>query len=153
FSYIPAGSFSMGSNEKGDGPIHDVILTKAFCLGRSEVTEAQWSAASKQSAPGKGHGGGYPVANISWFDAEGFVDRLNKKEPAGRFRLPTEAEWEYAARGGGEKDYTFGGDREKLADYGNCFGQRGRDRFDSSAPVGSFKATRWGLYDLYGNVS
>jgi formylglycine-generating enzyme required for sulfatase activity len=153
FSYIPAESFSMGSNDKGDGPIHSVTLTKAFCLGRSEVTEAQWSAASKQPAPGKSRGGDYPVANVSWFDAKEFVAKLNDKEPTGRFRLPTEAEWEYAARGGGERDYTFGGDPEKLSDYGNCHGQRGRDRFDNSAPVGSFKATHWSLYDMYGNVS
>ena len=156
FSYIPAGSFSMGANDKGDGPVHKVTLTKPFCLGRSEVTEAQWSVANKQSVPGKGRGGDHPVANVSWFDAKEFVaklNRLNENEPAGRVRLPTEAEWEYVATGGGEEDYTFGGDRQKLSDYGNCYGQKGNDHFDKSSPGGFFRATRWGLYDMYGNVS
>ena len=156
---IPGGAFSMGNlsdtGEDDERPVHTVTLP-AFRLGKYEVTFAQWDACVADGGCGgytpydKGWGrGDRPVINVSWDDAQLFVDWLNDKTDGG-FRLPTEAEWEYAARAGSTTQYgwgdSIGNNRANCQDCGS--------QWDSglTAPVGSFQANAWGLHDLHGNV-
>jgi formylglycine-generating enzyme required for sulfatase activity len=147
FVKIPGGSFLMGSTTKGslEGPAHQATLSP-FCLGAHEVTQAQWRAVI-QGDPSTEKGDDLPVETISWNDVQGFLKKLNEMDPSGHYRLPTEAQWEYAASGGGRGAYGYGEDDTKLPEYANC-SKRGQP-----TPVGSFRATRWGLYDMHGNVA
>ena len=102
------------------------------------------------SPPAKGDD--LPITSVSWEEAHRFIDRLNQRVKRRIYRLPTEAEWEYAARAGSATRFSFGDDPAELFHYGNCkSGQQG-DGYDGLAPVGSFKPNRWGLYDMYGNA-
>lgn len=137
---IPPGTYLMGSEEEGDEkPVHEVKITEAFCLGAYEVTREQWEEVMDVSRTREdAQVGRLPVAGISYSEGEEFLRRLNKREGKQVFRLPTEAEWEYAARGGGQGDPS-----------GNCLHG---DAYDGPAPVGAFLTNDWGLYDMYGNV-
>ncbi|HEX3530338.1 MAG TPA: CHAT domain-containing protein [Thermoanaerobaculia bacterium] len=138
FAYIRPGTFRMGSERNGNGPPHDVTLTQPFCLGVEEVRQRHWQAV-EGSNPSATKGDELPVENVSWSDARSFVEELSRREPLAKFFLPTEAQWEYAASGGGE------GPSGDDGQYGNCAS-------DQVMPVGSFHATRWGLHDMGGNV-
>jgi formylglycine-generating enzyme required for sulfatase activity len=147
FVKIPGGTFLMGSDTKGslEWPAHSATLSP-FCLGAYEVTQAQWRAVM-QDDPSTEKGDDLPVETVSWNDVQGFLKKLNEMDPSGHYRLPTEAQWEYAASGGGRGVYGFRGDDTELPEYANC-SKRGQP-----TPVGSFRATRWGLYDMHGNVA
>jgi len=148
FAKIPGGSFEMGS-DYGPGlekPPHSMTLSKSFCLGVFEVTQRQWDDVM-HSNPSAMKGDDLPVESISWDDIQVFLQKLNKLDPAGHYRLPTEAQWEFAASGGGRGIYGYGNDEKKLQEYGNC------DQGDGPLPIGSFRSTRWGLHDLHGNVA
>jgi formylglycine-generating enzyme required for sulfatase activity/class 3 adenylate cyclase len=148
---IPGGIFSMGSDDDpSEKPIHRVTL-KPFALSKFPVTVREWNAcvAAKRcdsAASGKDDA---PVANVSWADAQQFVQWLAEvtQKP---FRLPTEAEWEYAARGGAKSKFWWGDQFE--AGKANCKGCN--DPYDASQPlkVGSFSPNPFGLYDMGGNV-
>lgn len=152
FVEIRPGRFQMGQEkgDKEDEPVHQVQMTRPFCLGATEVTEGQWSAVMGLPPPPV-HERDYPVQGITHQEAQSFADHLNDLDETsdGRYRLPTEAEWEMAARAGTETIYFFGDDKKALSVHANC---RGRDGFDGPAPVGQFKPNAWGLYDMYGNV-
>jgi formylglycine-generating enzyme required for sulfatase activity len=146
--WCPAGSFLMGSPEgesdRGkDETQHQVTLKKGFWMGMSEVTQRQWEAVVG-SKPRKLKGANLPVENVSWDDCQAFVRKLNAKAGGGRFRLPTEAEWEYACRAGSTGPYA--GDLSGMGWY-----------YDNSEKmthaVGQKRANAWGLYDMHGNVS
>jgi formylglycine-generating enzyme required for sulfatase activity len=150
---IPPGTFLMGSND-GDPdemPAHEVKITKPFHLGVYEVTNAQWQAVMGR-VPSAWRGDDHPVEQVSWTDAIAFcrtLTALPAERAAGRvYRLPTEAEWEYACRAGTNSEFSFGGDRSLLPEYGwvstNSGGQ--------TRPVGLKKPNPWGLYDMHGNV-
>ncbi|MFP4259728.1 MAG: formylglycine-generating enzyme family protein [Opitutales bacterium] len=158
FTAIPAGSFRMGSpeDERGrqadEGPVREVHIRKAFYMGIYEVTQSQWEAVMGenpsvfQTFPDSGE---HPVDRVSWHDAQAFIDKLNALG-LGRFRLPTEAEWEYACRAGTETRYHWGTDASdwQVHDYAWAFPlAEGR-----SHPVGQNKPNAWGLYDMSGNV-
>ena len=157
---IPAGEFRMGSRagdaEDHEKPAHRVAVP-AFKLGKYEVTFAQWGACvadggcNGYSPDDKGWGrGNRPVFVVSWDDVQSFIDWLNGKT-GGNYRLPSEAEWEYAARAGSTTKYSWGDDiGNNLA---NCVRWDCGDRWDYTAPVGSFPANAWGLHDMHGNVS
>lgn len=147
FVKIPGGSFEMGSNpEPGlEGPTHPVTVSP-FCLGEYELTQAQWEAVAHEN-PSAVKGDDLPVESVSWADAQTFLKKLNEMDPAGHYRLPTEAQWEYAASGGGQGTYGYGDDEKKLREYGSC------GDGDSPSPVGSFRSTRWGLHDMHGNIA
>lgn len=154
FVAVPGGSFLMG--EKGNewaSPVHKVTV-KPFLIGRYEVTFAQYAlfcAATKRELPSdNGWGRGTrPAINVSWLDAVAFTKWLSDK--SGRtFRLPSEAEWEYAARGGMTTPYPWGGDLGK--NRANCNGCGSTWDNRNTAPVGSFAANDYGLYDVVGNV-
>jgi len=153
---IRPGTFVMGSapGEAGRGEdeiLHRVTISRAFWLGATEVTQAQWNRVMGTSPSRFGGCAACPVENVTWFDVERFLDRINALSGGG-FRLPTEAEWEFACRTGelarAERidDAHANFDGREAAD-----GDAGRFR-GSPAPVGSYPPNPWGLYDLHGNV-
>lgn len=170
FALIPAGTFRMGSppgeggRRENEGPVHDVILTKPFYLAYTPVTQAQYQAVmGTNPARFQGAAGGgweHPVECVSWDDAAAFCQKLGEK-PAEKaagytYRLPTEAEWEYACRAGSVGPFHFG---DSLDASQACFDGSypyGEGRFGPTAPrtarVLSFAANHFGLYDMHGNV-
>ena len=144
FIQIPAGEFMMGSNSGGsdEKPRHRVRITKRFEMGKYEVTQAQWKAAMGAN-PSNFKGDDRPVETVSWNDAQEFLKRLNATDDGYRYRLPTEAEWEYAARAGSTADTVA--DLDAVAWYSGNSGSE-------THPVGRKRANAWGLYDMLGNV-
>ena len=131
FVLIPAGTFQMGSNDSDayddEKPVHTVRITQPFYLGKYEVTQGQWQAVMGNN-PSKFTGdANWPVENVSWDDVQEFIRRLNAREGGATYRLPTEAEWEYAARAGTTTRWSFGDDASQLGRYawydGNAGGQ------------------------------
>ena len=152
----PPGEFDMGSADKpAEGPVHHVAIAKAFAIGRREVTFAEWdqcvaAAGCKYNPSDQGWGrGDRPVINVSWDDAQEFIAWLSKKTGFS-YRLPSEAEWEYAARAGTSTPYWWGKDvgvgRAKCEDCGG-------DATRQTVPVGSFRPNAFGLYDTAGNAA
>jgi formylglycine-generating enzyme required for sulfatase activity len=132
---------------KHEMPQHKVTISKPFYLGKYPVTQAQWVAVMG-SNPSKFKGQNNPVEQVSWHDAQEFIRRLNAKEGHSRYRLPTEAEWEYAARAGTSSAYFFGDDKKALSEYAWY-----KDNSEeTSHPVGQKLPNPWGLYDVHGNV-
>ena len=134
---IPAGKFMMGY----PGKDNEVTLTKPFYMGKYEVTQEQWQAVMG-SNPSRVKGAILPVTDVSWNECQDFIKKLNVRMN-GFYRLPTEAEWEYACRAGTTTVYSFGDSLTKVD--GNIDG-------DSSKAVGSYKPNAFGLYDMHGNV-
>ncbi len=164
--YIPKGCFQMGSpeNEKGrgddEGPVHEVCID-GFWMGKYEVTQGQWQKIMGKNPARFKKGDDYPVEQVSWEDAQKFIVKLNKQSRK-KYRLPTEAEWEYAARAGTITVRYWGDDIScDKAMYANYKGwddscsdyvrKRGLTA-DSTAPVGSYSANQFGLHDMMGNV-
>jgi formylglycine-generating enzyme required for sulfatase activity len=158
FVELPAGRFVMGSPDdeagraRDEGPPREVTVSRAYWLGKYEVTQAQWRAvmgenpATFQDYPTSTV---HPVEGISWFDAQECVARLNTRG-VGRFRLPTEAEWEYAARAGTATRFPWGDDPDyrELPQHAWFYSQaEGR-----SHPVGGKHPNPWGLHDIFGGV-
>ena len=143
---IPAGKFMMGSpaSEVSRYPNetqHEVTLTKPFYMGKYEITQEQWEAVMGNS-PSEFKGPKLPVTNVSWYDCQEFIKKLNAKTNGG-YRLPTEAEWEYACRAGTTTAHSFGNSLTKSD--ANVGGVR-------LTAVGSYKPNAFGLYDMHGNV-
>jgi formylglycine-generating enzyme required for sulfatase activity len=166
---IPGGSFMMGSPETEKGsddderPQHQVTI-KAFCLGKYQVTQAQWKAVAAfpqvnkelKLDPSYFKGDNLPVECVSWYDAVEFCDRLSNHTKR-QYRLPSEAEWEYACRAGTKTPFHFGETiTTDLANYdGNyTYGQEPKGVYrEETTEVGSFGvANNFGLYDMHGNV-
>jgi formylglycine-generating enzyme required for sulfatase activity len=153
---VPSGEFDMGSADSPfETPQHHVSIAKPFAIGRREVTFAEWDlcvAGGGCKFTPRDHNWGRanrPVIEVSWDDAVEFVGWLSKK--TGRpYRLPTEAEWEYAARAGGTSAYWWG--KDVGADHARCDGCGG-DPARQSAPAGSFRPNAFGLYDTAGNAA
>jgi formylglycine-generating enzyme required for sulfatase activity len=150
---IPAGSFRMGNIQGGgdsdEQPVHSVYVNQ-FAIGKFEVTFAEYDkfaeATGRSKPDDQGWGrGNYPVINVSWHDATAYAKWLSD-QTGYTYRLPTEAEWEYAARAGTETKYWWGNvfDLSK-ANYG-------RTNIGKTSPVGNYKANKFGLYDTSGNV-
>ena len=156
FVYIPGGEFWMGCGERetacGDDekPRHQ-LRVNGFWMGKYEVTQAQWQAVMWRN-PSHFNGADRPVDSVSWNDAQEFLNELNaawanSRSPA-QFRLPSEAEWEYAARAGTQTAYSFGDDPAQLGDYAWFNGNSG----NQTHSVGQLKPNAFGLYDMHGNV-
>ena len=143
---VPAGKFMMGSPKKevDDETQHEVTLTKSFYMGKYEVTQEQWEAVMGKN-PSDTKGAKLPVTDVSWNDCKKFVKKLNGITK-GKYRLPTEAEWEYACRAGTTTAYSVGGKiTPKDANYDDS-------GIDKPIEVGSYKPNNFGLYDMHGNV-
>jgi formylglycine-generating enzyme len=187
FVLLKAGKFTMGSpaNEKGhqeNETAHEVTLTKDYLLGIHDVTRGQFrkfieatnykiQPAIVALPPGKftwlncgfTQEDTHPVVIVSWNDAVAYAKWLSKQDGQ-KYRLPTEAEWEYACRAGSKTRYNFGDAEEDFAKHGNVrdasfrkemglrYGIAASDGYAYTSPVGSFKPNSWGLYDMHGNV-
>jgi formylglycine-generating enzyme required for sulfatase activity len=162
FVYIPPGTFTMGSphDEPGrdkDERQHQVTLTSGFYMQTTEVTQGQWKTIMGYNPSNfKDCGDDCPVEQVSWNEAQEFVQKLNKFEGVDHYRLPTEAEWEYASRAKKASPFFFG--RCLTSDQANFNGNyplkgcpKGIYR-KKPVRVGSFPPNDWGLYDMYGNV-
>ena len=147
---IPAGKFVMGSPESEKGRSkgetqHEVTFTKAFYMGKYEVTQEQWESVMGNNPSIKIKGARLPVTNVSWNDCQDFIKKLNAKTNGG-YRLPTEAEWEYACRAGTTTKYSVGDKiTPKDANYRDS-------KIGEPVAVGSYKPNAFGLYDMHGNV-
>ncbi len=148
FVQIPAGRFTMGDQTReADAPLHEVIFPKPFLMACLEVTQAQWTAVMG-SNPSFYKDPIRPVENVSWNDVQTFISKLNNHDPEVTYRLPTEAEWEYAARAGSSTRFCFGDDVAQLDQYAWTRRNSGKKHH----PVGTLKPNKWGLYDMHGNV-
>lgn len=164
---IPAGSFKMGSPE-GEGfdserPQHNVTV-KQFFLGRYQVTQEQWARVATlpkeiddiQPDPSRFKGKRLPIERVSWYDVKEFCARLSQKTKR-EYRLPSEAEWEYACRAGTTTPFHFGSTiTTELANYNSNYvygddGKKGKYRAKTTE-VGNFPPNPFGLYDMHGNV-
>lgn len=154
FKWVPGGTYEMGCGpwagssglfgdcNSDETPVHMVRLN-GFWLGKYEVTQGQWEKVMGNNFSDGQRGNDFPAQNVSWDDAKGYISRLNAQGWT-QFRLPTEAEWEYAARSGGRSEkYAGGDDIDRVAWYGS---PRGSNRVGTKAPNGL------GLYDMSGNV-
>jgi len=185
---IPAGKFNMGfsATETKVSPSlfekqHEITITKPFFMGRYEVTQAQWEAIMGKDALSVFKGPRLPVYSVSWDDCQEFIQELNRKTKGG-YRLPTEAEWEYACRAGTTTLYSFGDKitkkdanfqniwndlktanleaEKRLTERNKALGVKVKDPLAGSViisekpfAVGSYKPNAFGLYDMHGNVA
>jgi formylglycine-generating enzyme required for sulfatase activity len=148
FVLVQPGKFMMGSEEyEWEKPVHKVTISKPFYLGIYPVTQKEWKAIMGNN-PSYFKGDNLPVESVSWNDVQEFIKKLNKKEGANKYRLPSEAEWEYAARAGTTTRYSFGDDESKLVDHAWYDANSG----DKTHDVGQKKPNPWGMYDMHGNV-
>ena len=163
FVWIEPGTFTMGTTEeqeqllrskglweawfKNEQPAHEVMISKGFYLGRYEITQVQWEAVM-ETHPWSGHKDlvqadpQHPAVFISWIEVQKFIHRLNTAAGDSLYRLPTEAEWEYACRAGTTTLWSFGDDESRLGDYA----------WTRNHAVGTKLPNPWGLYDMHGNV-
>ena len=150
FVQIQPGEFTVGCSSgdtectASESPIHRVRITQSFQIGKYEVTQQQWQAVMG-SNPSGFKGATLPVETVSWDDVQGFLQRLNARNDGYRYRLPTEAEWEYAARAGTTDKYAGASALGDVAWYGDNSGRK-------THPVGQKRPNAWGLYDMLGNV-
>ncbi|WP_298868967.1 formylglycine-generating enzyme family protein [uncultured Gimesia sp.] len=153
FQLIPAGTFLMGATfqtrKNNEKPVHQVILTKPFEMGVYEVTQQQYEAVMGTN-PSEFKGPDNPVEMVTWDNAVEFCIKLSNmpNEKGFIYRLPTEAEWEYACRAGTTTKYSYGDDDSQLDDYAWYF----KNSSFKTHPVGEKKSNPWGLYDMQGNV-
>ncbi|REJ45035.1 MAG: serine/threonine-protein kinase pkn1 [Microcystis flos-aquae TF09] len=144
---IAAGKFNMGSNEhENEKPIHEVIVP-AFQIGKYPVTQAQYQAVMGFNPSHFSENPQNPVEFVSSFDAQAFCEKLSKLTGK-NYRLPTEAEWEYACRAGTETRFSFGDDENQLGDYAWFDGNSN----NTTHPVGEKEHNNWEIYDMHGNV-
>jgi formylglycine-generating enzyme required for sulfatase activity len=150
FARIEAGTFTMGdmvgSGLSNERPVHEVTLTEPFLMQKTEVTQGQWKAVMDGENPSYFQDCDLcPVEQVSWNDVQDFLDKLNEIDSGKNYRLPTEAEWEYAARAGTTGDY---GGTEVLDEMGWYSANSGY----RTHPVAQKQPNHWGLYDMHGNV-
>ena len=159
---IPRGTFAMGSSDdeknscSDERPQHQVTVP-SFFMGKYPVTQAQWEAVASQTDmkvkidlnpdPSYFKGKNHPVERVSWDEAVEFCQRLSRLT-GGNYRLPSEAEWEYACRAGTTTRFYFGDEVNQLEDYA----WHGENSRGTTHPVGQKKPNAWGLYDMHGNV-
>ena len=151
--WIPPGKFMMGSRaneagrDSGEGPRHRVTISKGFWMGKYEVTQEQWQRVM-DSNPSNFRGAQNPVEKVSWNDCQAFIEKLTMMAANRGFRLPTEAEWEYACRAESVTRFNTGDDDSVL----DRAGWHGGNSGNTTHPVGQKAPNSWGLYDMHGNV-
>ncbi len=152
---IPPGQFIMGSadDRSEEKPAHTVTIARAFAIGVYEVTVGEWDACLREGecrhSPKAEQEDQQPISNVSWDDAQEFIRWLSHKTGS-EYRLASEAEWEYAARAGTRRRYWWGD--EASSNGANCKDCGSQWDNTQAAPVGSFQANPFGLYDVHGNV-
>jgi formylglycine-generating enzyme required for sulfatase activity len=144
--FVRGGTFSMGSNDRDEKPLHNVTISD-FYMGKTEVTQAQWEAVMGDNPSYFKNCPSCPVEQVSWDDIQTYLAKLNKLTDK-NYRLPTEAEWEYAARGGVSSTGTlYAG-----ANGANTVAWNNGNSSSSVHEVGTKKANELGIYDMSGNV-
>ena len=146
FVYVPAGCFQMGSNDGSmdEQPVHQVCLQSGLWMGQTEVTQAQYEQAMGYN-PSKHEGEDLPVERVTWIQANAMAERLSKQSGK-NYRLPSEAEWEYACTAAGQHSpYCGDGELEELAWYDE-------NSDEEAQPVAELEPNAWGLYDMSGNL-
>jgi len=174
FVWIEPGTFTMGTTEeqeqllrdKGmwigeafdrEQPAHEVTISRGFWLGKYELTQGQWQAVMG-TTPWSGQENyvwekpNVPAVYISWDDVQSFIEKLNEAAGEEIFRLPTEAEWEYACRAGTTTLWCFGDDEGQLGEYAWYYDNAGAGGRNYGQKVGTKLPNPWGLYDMHGNV-
>ena len=166
--WIAAGKFTMGSpasepfRDGDEGPPHEVTISRGFYLGKHVITQKQWESVMGTSPwvgqplvqPNPNH----PAVYISWDDVDSFLQRLNQKSGQEVYRLPTEAEWEYACRAGTATVWSCGDQRERLGEYAWYRQEDVSDGWmthvgpEHAQPVGTKQPNPWGLFGMHGNV-
>ncbi|MFA6107651.1 MAG: formylglycine-generating enzyme family protein [Candidatus Latescibacterota bacterium] len=163
FVWIEPGTFTMGSPEseygrfQDEGPQHEVRLTQGFWLAKYELTQAQWQAVMG-TQPWSGQDyvvaePSHPATHISWTDVQLLLQRLSQEAGEKIWRLPTEAEWEYACRAGTTTAWSHGSGASQLYDYGWYDGNTQKVSKAYPHKVGTREPNPWGLYDMHGNVA
>ena len=153
FVLIPPGEFDMGSSSEeqdrsdSESPVHKVTIKNPFYMGRSSVTQRQWKKIMGNN-PSHFKGEDQPVEMVSWNEVQEFVKKLNTAENTDKYRLPSEAEWEYACRAGTQTRYSFGDDESKLNEYAWYAKNSG----SKTHSISRKKPNPWGLYDMHGNI-
>jgi formylglycine-generating enzyme required for sulfatase activity len=161
FVPIQPGTFLMGSatgeaDEADQRPVHEVTITNPFYMGAYVVKQSEWKAVMN-TEPWKGKefaasGDNYPAVYINWLDAKTFISRLNLYDSENYYRLPTEAEWEYAARAGTTTKFSFGDDEKLFNAYGWYTKNSYEAGYRHAHEVGLKRPNDWGLYDMHGNI-
>ncbi|MBZ0291392.1 MAG: SUMF1/EgtB/PvdO family nonheme iron enzyme [Anaerolineae bacterium] len=158
FVSIPTGVFQMGSDDgnENEKPAHRVEISQPFDMGAYVVTQSEWRGVMG-TEPWSGqnnvrYGDLYPAVYVSWGDAQTFIAKLNAFDDKHYYRLPTEAEWEYAARAGTTTKFSFGDDEQKLNGYGWYIENAYNAGLESPQEVGKRQPNPWGLHDMHGNV-
>ncbi len=162
FVLIPPGTFMMGSPSDEPGRVdnetqHQVTLSRSYYLQTTEVTQGQWKAVmGNNPSYFKNCGEDCPVEQVSWFDTQDFIRKLNQKENTSKYRLPSEAEWEYAARAGKTSPFHTGNCiTTDQANYDGNYPLTGCSKGEyrqKKVRVKSFNPNAFGLYDMHGNV-
>ena len=153
FVRVPAGTFIMGGDpvaeqaDENEIPRHAVAFEAPFEIGKFTVTQEQWLALMANN-PSHFSGARRPVEMVSHTDALAFIERLNQKEGTRTYRLPSEAQWEYAARAGSQNTYCYGSSRLKLSDVA----WYRKTSHHTTQPVGRLAPNDWGIHDMHGNV-
>ena len=160
--WIPPGRFWMGApdDEPGrwsaEGPVHEVVIGQGYWLFDTPCTQALWEAVMGDN-PSHFKGQDRPVEQVEWHQARAFAEALQQRlaeqaagehDDGGRIVLPSEAQWEYACRAGGQSPWYFGDDEAGLGEHAWLLGNAGGE----THPVGQKRPNRWGLYDMLGNV-
>ena len=161
FVWIEPGLFQMGSpcpepgRDSDEGPVHEVEISKGFWLGTYEITQRQWAVVMGTTPWSRwivGEGSSHPAVGISWYNVQEFIDRLNAAAGEALYRLPTEAEWEYACRAGTQTRWSFGDNESQLRHYAWYRDNATDVREGYGHAVGTKSPNLWGLYDMHGNV-
>jgi len=171
FRYIPPGSFFMGSppgegGRDADETLHHVTLSRGFFMQTTEVSQRQWRMIMENNPANFNYlSDDFPVEQVSWNQVQDFIGKLNRLEKTDAYRLPTEAEWEYACRAGSDAARFWGDNPDDGCGFANVHDQtskqakgfswlhhRCEDGFDIASPVGSLSPNGFGLYDMLGNV-
>jgi formylglycine-generating enzyme required for sulfatase activity len=148
FVLIPPGQFVMGSpNNPAAQPLRQVSISRPIYMGRFPVTQAEWQRIMGDNPSWKAGCQACPVEQVSYLDVLHFLKKLNAMD-RGNYRLPTEAEWEYAVRAGSSGTYFFGEETSRLGEYAWFF----RNAESGAKPVGQKRPNPWGLHDVHGNV-
>lgn len=155
FRLLPAGRFMMGSpkgekdSDKDEKPVHEVVISRTFHLGIHEVTCAQWKLVMDSLPEDAGDDPAAPVSGVLWEDCQTFIRNLSE-QGFGTYRLPTEAEWEYACRAGTTTRFYWGDDPDHAQADAHCWHKGNAD--NRTHPVGLKKPNPWGLHDMSGNA-
>jgi formylglycine-generating enzyme required for sulfatase activity len=157
FVLLPSGDFMMGSNDyNNEKPVHKVTISQPFYMGKYEVTQAQWQAVMGSNPSKFNTCADCPVEQVSWNDAQEFIKKLNAQNDGYTYRLPSEAEWEYAARAGTTTAFAFGNSLDSTQanfDGNYPYGGAAKGVYrQKTTSVGEFAPNAWGLYDMHGNV-